>query len=172
MGRFEREYKKEFRMILNKWSTEDIDNKIIEFSWKILEVVQSATPDTKKILAILNILIDRLFAVTDNKPNPIAFNFFTGILENVNKKYPLFKELMISYIFSKNKGIALLAKNRSNFKTLKEFYEDRGFKYTQDEVEGSKLLLHYHIEIFEMRESLEKLFSEKLSRYLQFMMYI
>lgn len=126
-------------MILNKWSTEDIDNKIIEFSWKILEVVQKVAPDTKKILAILNILIDRLFAVTDNKPNPIAFNFFTGILENVNKKYPLFKELMISYIFSKNKGISLLAKSRANFKTLKEFYEDRGFKYTQDEVEGSKL---------------------------------
>jgi len=92
-------------MILNKWSTENIDQKIVEFSWKILEVVQKAEPNTNQVLAVLRILIDRLFAVTDNKPNPIAFKFFTGILENVNKKYPLFKELMVANIFSKNKSI-------------------------------------------------------------------
>lgn len=97
-------------MILNKWTTENIDQKIIEFSWRILEVVQKNEGNTKQLLAVLKILAERLFSVTDNKPNPIAFKFFTGILENVNKKYPLFKELMIANIFSKSKGIALLVK--------------------------------------------------------------
>jgi hypothetical protein len=138
VGRFEREYKKDFRMILNKWSTEDIDNKIIEFSWKILEVVQKAEPDAKKVLAVLKILLERLFAVTDNKPNPVAFKFFTGILENVNKKYPLFKECMISYIFSQNKGIALIAEEDMKvFKSRKEYYVARGYKYTNEEIDGS-----------------------------------
>lgn len=139
VGRFEREYKKDFRVILNKWSTEDIDNKIIEFSWKILEVFKKCEGDNKQTLAVLRILVDRLFAVTDNKPNQIAFHFYTGILENVNKKYPLFKELMIANIFSQNKGIALLAKERKMYKSEVEYYEDRGYKYTTETADnGSK----------------------------------
>ena len=147
-------------MILNKWSTEDLDNKIIEFSWKILEVFKTSENDPSKVLAILRILIDRLFAVTDNKPNPLAFKFYTGILENLNRKYPLMKELMISNIFSKNKGIALLVGSRKDYKSLKEYYKDRGFKFSKAE-DGS-----------EARETIEKLFSERLSRYLEFMTHI
>ena len=138
-GNFERDFKKEFRVILNKWGTEDIDNKIIEFSVKILEVIQKVEPNADKILAVLRILMDRLLAVTDNKPNPIAFKFYTGILENVNRKYPLFKEVMISYIFNQSKGIALLTKPRFQYATLKDYFIDRGYRYHTETVEGSKI---------------------------------
>jgi len=109
---------------------------------------------------VLRILLDRLFAVTDNKPNPVAFKFFTGILDIVNKKYPLFKELMIANIFSKNKGICLNVGKREDFKTLKDYLKDRGFKYSKAEDGG------------EYKESMEKLFSERLGRYLEFLTHI
>lgn len=147
IGSFERDFKKEFRVILNKWGTEDIDNKIIEFSVKILEVVQKVDSDPSKTLAVLRILMDRLLAVTDNKPNPIAFKFYTGIVEIVNKKYPLFKEVMISYIFSQWKGISLLARPRTEFSNQRDYYVDRGYRYHSETIDGSKYLHYFCIKL-------------------------
>ena len=131
--------------------------QIAEFSWKIVEIIQSVKSNPEQTLAVLRILIDRLFSVTDNKPNLDAFKFFTGILHVINQRYPLMKEIMIAKIFAESNGLALLVNPYSQYKSLKEYYTHAGYKFT----DGGK-----------NRETLDKLFSDRLSRYLQFLMHI
>lgn len=156
INKFEREYTLEFRKILNKWTTEDVDNQIVDFSLKILDIIERTKANPNQTLAVFKVLMGRLFTVTDNKPNPVAFKFFTGIIEIVSKKYPLFKELIVAHIL-KTKALSVMAKPYNEYPSIKDYYLDIGYIFT----EGGKA-----------RETLERMSSERLSRYLLLMMYM